>query len=148
MRNVCHLNSLSLRHPVTNLFSTIAIALFSLLSFAGQTEEFPEIQKGICGSAKAIHNYLDAGGFFLETTMVSLAPDGAHMVYLPQLTRVKRMKDSGRLRFGIERVEVLHQDSSREHPEGWRCITTVNTIMESERRSLTKYLNSVDDVIK
>jgi hypothetical protein len=112
-------------------------------------EEFPEIQKGMCGPAKAINTYLEGAGFFLEFTMVVLAPDGAHMIYLPQPKRLAHLKASGRFSsFGMEKVEVLHHDPNAEHPDGWRCITGIQTVLETERRALTDYLNAVDGIIR
>lgn len=130
------------------LSTTFALILLSLGSTLAQADEYPDIQSGMCGPAKAVNNYLDGAGFFLETTMVTLAPDGAHMVYLPKVARVKHMKESGKIGLGIERVEVLHTDSNREHPEGWRCITNVFVIIEPDRKALTKYLDAVDSAIK
>ena len=128
--------------------STFALILLSLASTLAQADEYPDIQSGMCGPAKSVNNYLDGAGFFLETTMVALAPDGAHMVYLPKIARVKHMKENGRINLGIEKVEVLHTDSSREHPEGWRCITSVSIIIESDRKALTEYLDAVNNAIK
>jgi hypothetical protein len=126
----------------------LSLLFLASLSRLSSAAEFPEIQKGMCGPAKVINSYLENAGFFLQFEMVVVAPDGAHMIYLPQPKRVAYLKASGRLSLGIEKVEVLHQDSNAEHPDGWECVTGIYPILETERRALTDYLNAVDRIVK
>lgn len=128
------------------------IALLASLLLCAATPvtggEFPEIQRGMCGPAKAVHNYLDEAGFFEEVSLAVLRPDGVHLTYLPTPERVKSLKsENGQYFLGLEKIHVVHSDWTREHPENWRCITDVTLIGNPGRKALTKYLNEIESII-
>lgn len=111
--------------------------------------EYPDVQREMCGPAKAIHSYLEQSGFYEEVALAFLTKDGVYLTYLPVLDRVRSMKEkSGDYFLGVEIIRVLHTDWTPDHPENWRCIASVLFIPNSRRESLTRYMHKVDEIVQ
>lgn len=127
---------------------TAASLLFLLHASPVFGKDFPDVQEGLCGPPASIHSYLEQIGFQLFFPMISaIGNSSLNMVYLPTPERVARQKELMPISFGVERIEVIHEDSPRDQEKARRCITRIGVFTNSERIELTDYLVSLSKIL-